>query len=329
MQCVFVGVFASRFRRGIQSAHMGKDPAKWDDLRVFLEVARQGSVHAAAKRLKLDHSTVCRRIDKLESILSVKLLDRTRKGIVVREEAQNLLKHIEQMDVHATSLEDAVTRETSDVEQIVRVATMEGIASRYLARRLHVFSQFAPNVKLELVSIAQAVDLSRKEADIFLSFFNPNAPGLRSTLYSTFNLYLYASPEYIRHHGLPRSRDDLNNHVFVGYIEDLLAINAVKWLDDIIAAPKMSFHSNSIIAQCSAAACGLGIALLPTFVGAGVEGLQRILSDQIFTSREIWVSVRTEQSHLTRIKGVIQFLKHIFHHDQEFLLGRADKLSEF
>lgn len=307
---------------------MAKDAAKWDDLRVFLEVARQGSVHAAAKRLKLDHSTVCRRIDKLESILSVKLLDRKRNGIVVREEAQNLLKHIEQMDAHATSLEDAVTRETSDVEQIVRIATMEGIASRYLARRLHGLSKFAPNVKLELVSIAQAVDLSRKEADIFLSFFNPNAPGLRSALHSSFNLHLYASPEYIRAHGMPRNREDLKNHVFVGYIEDLLAINAVKWLDDIIGTPKMSFHSNSIIAQCSAAVCGLGIALLPTFVGTGVPKLQRILPDQISTSREVWVSVRTEQSHLMRIKGVIQFLKHIFQHDREFLLGRSDELPQ-
>ena len=69
--------------------------AKWDDLRIFLEVARQGSVHAASKRLKLDHSTVTRRIGKLESLLSVKLLDRSRKGITVREEAQALLKHIE------------------------------------------------------------------------------------------------------------------------------------------------------------------------------------------------------------------------------------------
>src|SRR5436309_1408524 len=83
--------------------------AKWDDLRIFLEVARHGSVQAASKRLKLDHSTVTRRIGKLESLLAVKLLDRGQNGIVVREEAKPLLKHIEQMDMHAGSLEDAVT----------------------------------------------------------------------------------------------------------------------------------------------------------------------------------------------------------------------------
>lgn len=301
--------------------------AKWDDLRVFLEVARQGSVHAAAKRLRLDHSTVCRRIDKLESILSVKLLDRTRKGIVVREEAQGLLKHIEQMDIHATSLEDAVTRDFADADQVVRIATMEGIASRYLARCLSVLPRFAPNVKIELVSIAQAVDLSRKEADIFLSFFNPNAPGLKSALFGKFNLFLYCSENYVRQYGAPKSREDLTKHVFVGYIEDLLAINAVKWLDDVISAPKMSFHSNSIIAQCSTAVSGLGIALLPTFVAHGVTELRRVLPDQISVSREVWVSVRTEQSHLTRIKGVAQFLKYIFHRDAKFLSGNTEVLA--
>src|SRR5512140_3166994 len=106
---------------------MSLNAAKWDDLKVFLEVARQGSVHAAARRLKLDHSTVCRRIGRLESLLAVKLFDRSRKGIAVRHEAQGLLKHIEQMDRHAGSLEDAVARGAIATSQVVRIATMEGI----------------------------------------------------------------------------------------------------------------------------------------------------------------------------------------------------------
>ena len=115
-------------------------------------------------------------------------------------------------------------------------------------------------------------------------------------------------------------------HSFVGYIDDLLAIHAVRWLDEVIAKPTMSFHSNSIIAQCNAAVSGLGIVLLPTFVAAGVAGLQRILPD-IVVRREIWVSIRTEQSHLARNKAVIQFLKHIFTRDVDFLSGRTEMLG--
>jgi DNA-binding transcriptional LysR family regulator len=301
--------------------------AKWDDLKVFLEVARQGSVHAAARRLKLDHSTVCRRISRLESLLAVKLLDRTRKGIAVRHEAQGLLKHIEQMDRHAGSLEDAIARGSTNTSHVVRIATMEGIASGYLARCLPALTQFGKNVKIELVSIPQTVDLNRKEADIFISFFNPDTRGLKSSLLGKFSLFLYCSEEYLRQHGVPRNRDDLNNHTFVGYIDDLLAINAVRWLDEVVAAPTISFHSNSVIAQCNAAVSGLGIALLPTFVAVGVAGLQRILSDRISVYREVWVSVRTEQSHLSRIKSVTQFLKYIFDRDADFLLGKTDNLA--
>jgi len=305
---------------------MNPNAAKWDDLKMFLEVARHGSVHAAAKRLRLDHSTVCRRIGRLESLLAVKLFDRSRKGIAVRSEAQGLLKHIEQMDRHAGHLEDAFVRGKSTTTQVVRIATMEGIASGYLARRLPALAQFGPNVKIELVSIPQAVDLSRKEADVFLSFFNPDARGLKSKLFGTFSLFLYCSKDYLRRHGAPRTREDLDAHVFVGYIDDLLTINAVRWLDEVVTAPDMSFHSNSVFAQCNAAVSGLGIALLPTFVGEGVAGLQRILPENVSVQREVWVSVRTEQSHLSRIKAATQFLKHIFAHDVDFLLGKTSRL---
>jgi DNA-binding transcriptional LysR family regulator len=306
---------------------MTPSAAKWDDLKVFLEVARQGSVHAAAKRLKLDHSTVCRRIGRLETLLAVKLFDRSRKGIAVRHEAHGLLKHIEQMDRHAGSLEDAIARGSTDASQVVRVATMEGIASGYLARCLPALNQFGQNLKIELVSIPQAVDLNRKEADIFLSFFNPHARGLKSSLFGKFTLFLYCSKEYLRQHGVPRSREDLDRHVFVGYIDDLLVINAVRWLDEVVTAPVMSFHSNSVIAQCNAAVSGLGIALLPTFVGTGVPGLQRILPDKVSVQRDVWVSVRTEQSHLSRIRSVMQFLKYIFARDVDFLSGKSNRLA--
>jgi DNA-binding transcriptional LysR family regulator len=305
---------------------MNPNAAKWDDLKMFLEVARHGSVHAAARKLKLDHSTVCRRIGRLESLLAVKLFDRSRKGIAVRREAQGLLKHIEQMDRHAGSLEDAFARSKNGQTQVVRIATMEGIASGYLARRLPALQQFGPGVKIELVSIPQAVDLNRKEADVFLSFFNPDARGLKSALFGTFSLFLYCSKEYLRRYGTPRKREDLDAHVFVGYIDDLLAINAVRWLDEVVTAPVMSFHSNSVFAQCNAAVSGLGITLLPTFVGEGVTGLQRVLSDEVSVQRDVWVSVRTEQSHLSRIKAVTQFLKYIFAHDVEFLSGAVDEL---
>jgi DNA-binding transcriptional LysR family regulator len=308
---------------------MNQGAFKWDDLRVFLEVARQGSVHAAAKRLKLDHSTVCRRIGKLETLLSMKLLDRTQRGIVVRDGVQEVLRHIERMESHANSLEDAIVGSRTTAAQLVRMATMEGIASCYFARRIPLLDGFASNVQIELVSNPQPVDLSRKEADIFVSFFDPRLPGLSSRKMSEFALFLYCSKAYAERHGLPSSREDLaNNHVFVDYIEELLAIDAVRWLSDVVRPQKTQFHTNSIIAQCNAALAGVGIAMLPTFVAAGVEGLIRVLPDELSTRRDVWVSVREEQSSLGRIKSVTRFLAHIFEKDRSFLMGEQRTLSD-
>jgi DNA-binding transcriptional LysR family regulator len=239
---------------------------------------------------------------------------------------QDVLRHIEHMETHANSLEDAIVG-TRTATQIVRIATMEGIASRYIARRIPLLERFAPTVKVELVSIPQPVDLSRKEADIFLSFFNPRLPGLFSKKIAEFALFLYCSEEYARAHGRPRSRADLADHVFVDYIEDLLEIDAVRWLNDVVQSPKVSFYSNSIIAQCAAAVAGAGIVMLPTFVAAGVDGLARVLPEQASTRRDVWISVRVEQSALKRIKCVMQFLTHIFQTDREFLMGKVAELG--
>lgn len=307
---------------------MNRGAVKWDDLRVFLEVARQGTVHAAAKKLKLDHSTVTRRIGKLEDLLSMKLLDRTQHGIVVRDGVQHLLDHIASMETHASSIEEAMVGSFAVATQAVRIATMEGIASQYLAGRVAQLQDFAPNVKVELVSMPQPADLSRKEADIFLSFFNPRLPGLASRKVAEVALFLYCSESYAKAHGVPRSLDDLREHQFIAYIEDLLAIDAVRWLDDLIKTPKVSFYSNSIIAQCNAARAGLGIAMLPTFVAADAPDLKRLLPEEGIVRRNIWVSVRKEQESLTRIKSVMKFLTHIFEADRAFLLGEAQKKGE-
>jgi len=83
-----------------------------------------------------------------------------------------------------------------------------------------------------------------------------------------------------------------------------------------------------VYAQCNAAAHGMGIVLLPTFVACGVPGLERVLPDSTSIRREVWASVRTEHGHLSRIKTVLQFLEYIFVRDAAFLEGRADDICQ-
>jgi Transcriptional regulator len=202
--------------------------AKWDDLRIFLEVARQGSVQAAARRLKLDHSTVGRRIEYLESVLTVKLLDRTRKGVVVREEAKALLAHIEQMDMQASSLEDAVAG--ARATQVVRIATMEGLASCYVARRLLAAAVRAGCQVGARQHPADGGSVTQGGGHI-PELLQSQGSRARERAVRHVQPVPVLLAGYARRHGIPRNRDELQHHVFTGYIDDLLAIHAVRgWM---------------------------------------------------------------------------------------------------
>ncbi|BAT61542.1 HTH-type transcriptional regulator GltC [Variibacter gotjawalensis] len=293
----------------------GFDNLDWDDLRVFLHVARTGNLTQAARRLRIDPSTVSRRIAQLESSLGLAVFQRQRVGLKLSEIGESLLRHIETMESALVSFREQVGAEETSVGGTVRLATMEGIASLYLAERLGGLKKIAPELTIELITSSQTVHVNRREADLFLSFFKPPGQGLVSEKIGGFLLKLYASEEYLEAHGTPADAAALQEHVFVSYVEDLIQVDSVRWLRDVIEAPNVSFHSTSMIAQTTAAAGGLGIVLLPTFSVSRCPELKCILDGKVQTGREVWLNVHTDLQFSPRIRTVTAFLKKLFKSD--------------
>lgn len=299
----------------------------WDDLRLVLEVARQGSILRAANVLRLDHSTVTRRLGHIEYLLEQRLFDRSNRGIRSRPETEHLLDHIRKMEVHAAALGEELGRISDSEVRTVRIATMEGLASGYLARRVHAIAKGQGSLRIELFSNPHIVDLLRKETDIFLSFFDPSMAGLVSRQIGEVAIYLYGSSRYAQLHGLPKTVEDLPSHRFVGYIDEMVTIDSVRWLQEIIADPDISFCSNSVIAQRSAAVAGAGLAVLPVFVGEENDALARVLPDQIRITRPIWMSIGRDQELLKAIKKCADGIEAAFAADRDFLLGTSTALD--
>ncbi|MBN8970073.1 MAG: LysR family transcriptional regulator [Rhizobiales bacterium] len=293
----------------------------WDDLRVVLEVARQGSIYAAAKIMKVDHSTVTRRIAHVELILERRLFDRSNRGITPRPETEHLLEHIRSMEMHAAAMHEELERNVATQVRAIRVATMEGLASGYLARRIQEITLDEPGIRIELFSNPHIVDLLKKETDIFLSFFDPMIPGLISEQIGETAIYLYGSARYQALHGLPGSREELGAHRYVGYIPEMVSIESVRWLDQLVPNAHLAFCSNSVIAQRNAAIAGAGLAVLPTFVGDETGALFRVLPDQIRSLRPVWMSVARDQHVLKTISRSAKAIARIFAADRPFLLG--------
>ena len=305
------------------------DTLNWDDLRVFLHAARAGNLSQTAKRMRLDHSTVSRRISQMEASLGVAVFERHRTGLKLNEIGERLLRHAEKVESAIIAIhEEAGTGDTEGLAGTVRLATMEGIASLYLAQRFNNLRQDAPQLTIELVTSAQTVYVHKREADLFVSFFRPPGPGLISERIGRFRLGLFASRSYLDDRGTPGGLRDLQEHWFVSYIEDLIQVDSVRWLADVIEEPRIAFHSSSMIAQMNAAAGGLGIVLLPSFASAGRPDLIPVLPDVASTAREVWLNVHSDLQFAPRIRAVRTFLRDTLKRDPDMQVGLTGSLPE-
>ncbi|MFK3708693.1 LysR family transcriptional regulator [Klebsiella sp. NPDC088457] len=288
----------------------------WNDLRIFLEVYRTGSFSGAARQLKMDVSTVSRHIASLERFLSTPVFERNPAGLKMTLTGKELLSHVEAMEANSLAMLDSKhSGHGQHPAGEVRIATMEGIASFYLSGQFIAFHQKYPQIHLELITSSQQVHVNRREADLFLSFYPYEGKGLDILPVGKFSLYLYASPDYLHKQGVPATVSILEKHTFVSYIEDLIELDTVRWLNEYIEKPTVIFSSTSMVAQMFAAIAGGGIVMLPEFMHAEKYGLTRIPLNEIVVSRTVWLSVHRELRYLPKMKVVIAFLRDIFLRD--------------
>ena len=291
----------------------------WNDLVFFLELARQSRLMPAARRLRVDHTTVSRRIAELEKDLSIKLFDRRPDGFVLTEQGHRLFAIAERIEQEATNVPQALGSEQTAATGRVRVATMEGIGAWFIAERLVELAEREPGVLVELVTERHLINLTKREADVFISFVQPAGQRLIVRKLGAFRLALYASPEYVGRHGLPRTRAELVNHTFVDYVEDLVAIQPVRWLLDVLDPLTVSFRSSSMLAQQNAIAKGAGIGLLPLFSAKTNPKLLPVLADEVKVYRDVFLSVHEDIEFLARVRLVIRHLADVFERDNGFL----------
>ena len=295
----------------------------WNDLPFFLELARQGRLAPAARRLRVDHTTVSRRIAELERALDQKLFDRTAEGFALTEAGRTLMPMAEAMEAQALAI--GAGRGTSGaVQGRVRVASMEGIANQYLSRHMPALVRQHPALLVELVTSPALFNLTKREADISLSFVPVRGPRLTIRQIGSFALFFYAAPAYLAEHGTPAGPEDLSRHRFVDYVEDLVQIPEVHWLLDVVPAPQVSVRSSSMYAQATAAANGAGLVLLPSFAGELDPRLVPVLKPTVRAERPIYLSAHEDLAWVPRVRETIRFLEEQVRADQRFLLeGKA------
>ena len=291
----------------------------WNDLVFFLELARQGRLMPAARRLKVDHTTVSRRISELEKDLSVKLFERKTDGFLLTEDGYRLLTIAEKMEALGLSVMETIKAAPSEPTGKVRVATMEGIAAYYLTEKFIEFNSVHPQIVIELVTERHLINLTKREADVSVSFVPPVGPRLDVRKVGTFKLGLFGSASYLKRRGIPASVTELPNHDFVDYVIDLVAIPKVHWLLDVLDPEHVVFRSSSMAAQQNAIAGGYGLGLLPYFSAKKEPRLVPVLAREVQVDRELYVSVHEDIQFMGRVRTLTRFLYKLFENDAAYL----------
>lgn len=294
----------------------------WDNLRYFLELSRAGKLTAAARRLGVDHTTVARRVQALEKSLDTQLFFRATVGYSLTEAGRNLLPQAEAMEGAFSAIEQSRVGQGNNLSGQVRIGATEGYGSIMLAPQLAALAGRYPNLGIDLLAVPRMVQLSRHEADIVITLERPVRGPFIITKLTDYVLKLYASASYLEQHPPIRHKDDLREHSFVSYIEDLLYSKELLYLDEIGRPRHVALRSTSILAQQQATAAGAGIAILPSFAADADPRLRRVLGKQVEFTRTFWMLMPIELKDVARMKTTWDFLREMAEVNQEQLMGR-------
>jgi DNA-binding transcriptional LysR family regulator len=291
----------------------------WDDLRFFLGVARAGQLARAAARLGVDATTVGRRLRRLEAALGQTLFEQTKDGQALTEAGERLRERAETMERQIREIEvdpDA----GAHLGGTVRISVSEGFGSWFVARHLPGFAALHPRLTVDLVASSGFLNPSRREADIAILLDRPRKGPLFTRKLTDYRLRLYASRDWLAHHGPVERRADLGRYPLVGYVPDLLYAPELRYLAEIAPGLEPVLRSTSINAQHHLVAAGAGIAVLPCFIGDADPTLVRLL-DEVSVTRSFWLVTHADTRRSGRVGAFVDWLIAVVAAGQRQLLG--------
>lgn len=294
----------------------------WEDLRFFLAIRRAGSLTAAAARLRVNQSTVSRRLAALEATIGARLFERTRSGLRGTATAERLAPAAERLEAEVFAVARVLSGAESRIEGVVRVTATEGLGVHLVAPALPELHRAHPALQVELLLDSRALSLSRREADLALRLARPRQAGLVARKLGDVRSALYASARYLEERGRPAPSDGLAGHAVLAYDESLAAVPEARWMAHNARRASCALRTNSVLAQLRATEAGAGLALLPCYL-AEPSGLVRALPRATDVQRELWLAFHADLQHTPRVRVAVEFLAATARARAAALQGRA------
>ncbi|KJV35710.1 LysR family transcriptional regulator [Luteibacter yeojuensis] len=266
---------------------------EWSDLRIFLAVARGGTLGAAARELGQTQPTMGRRIRVLEQTLGLTLFQRTSEGFVLTNEGAAVLAHAERMEAEALGIARAASGQGGTLEGVLRVSSSDWFGTYVLTRAIASLGVKHPGVVVELITDARLLSLARRDADLVFRIAPFDEPDIaqRRLLQMPYAAY--------RADGSDALDSVVTMDTAFGGMPD------VAWLRERLPDARIAFRSNSREAQARACALGLGIAVLPCPLGDATPGIERIDLGGPPPTRDVWMGYHRDLRHLPRLRAFV------------------------
>ncbi len=272
----------------------------WDDLRVFLAVARAESLTGAGKALRLDPATVGRRIQRLEGALGMRLFAKSPQGYAMTETGQRLLseaEHVEQGVLGALAEAQGPQRALSGT---IRLGAPDGCATYVLPQVLADIATRHPGLDVQIVALPRVFNLSKREADMAIAVSPPTAGRLTVQKVAEYHLHLAASEAYLDMAGGIALRNDLKGRRIVGYIPDMIYDSALDYQAEL-GVGRVDFASNSVPVQLAWIRAGAGIGIVHDFALPFVPGVKRVLVDTFKLARQFYLIRHADDRRVERL----------------------------
>jgi len=275
----------------------------WNDARLFLAVLRAGNFARAARELRLDASTLSRRIAELERDLDTPLFQRTTRSLEPTEHALRLAPHAEAMELAAVALRRSATEDAP--AGIVRVTCPEELASGLLVPAFGALRRAHPEVRLELVGGGRVLDLERGEADVALRAVRPERGPLVARRVLQARYRAYASRGYLR--GRSREAGTLD---WLALDDPSGTAPEARWVLEAAGSRGPILRTNDTLDLAAAAAAGWGATLLPEPLAARHANLVRVWPDaEPPLERSLWIVVPRKLARVARVRAVVRWLE--------------------
>ncbi len=280
----------------------------WDDFRIFLAVADNGSLSGAARQLRVTHSTVFRRINSMEDSVGVPLFDRQPSGYQLTLAGEEVLEHARRMETESQLIEQKLSGGDLKLSGTIRVATMEGLAMVLLPPFIKKFRELHPEIRIDMVISSQVFNLSRKEADVAIRMGQSAPPEhLTGRQIGTVSWAVYGSPGYFAEYGKPNNASELKGHQFVSADSHEAHRAYAKWTRAHVDDDDIVYTSNVVMAQRSAAREGIGLAVLPRYLGESEVRLERAFDVGSELDLYLWVLTHPDL-HNKRVEMLMDFI---------------------